>query len=178
MTSVHPGDVLAVRTPGRAAALIRLGEALAGKPNLDNHVVLVHHQDPQGRWWGMEGRPGGVGWCDIRLYLAGRWTVNNCGQPGRGPAARQRVCDAATVMLGTPYDWEGIADDTLRAFHMADLWSADWGGTAPGHVVCSSYTAFLYQREGWARPDTPGRDTEPADWTAFSMMNGYNAAIA
>jgi hypothetical protein len=177
LTPVQPGDVLAVRTTGFAAGLIRFGEALSGKPNLDNHVVLVHHEDPQGRWWGLEGRPGGVGWCDIRPYLADRWTVNNCGQTRLSQDARQRVCAAAAVMLGTPYDWEAIADDTLRAFRMADVWRGDWGAIAPGHVVCSSYTAFLYQREGWKRPDVAGRDTEPADWTAFCIGNGYSVPL-
>jgi hypothetical protein len=173
-TPVQPGDVLAVRTTGLAAGLIRFGEALSGKPNLDNHVVLVHHEDPQGRWWGLEGRPGGVGWCDIRAYLADRWTVNNCGQPGRDAEGRARVCAAAVQMLGTPYDWEAITDDTLRAFHMADVWRSNWGGVAPGHVVCSSYTAFLYQREGWKRPNVAGRDTEPGDWSQFSILGGYS----
>lgn len=178
MTPVQPGDVLAVRTTGLAAGLIRFGEALSGKPNLDNHVVLVHHEDPQGRWWGLAGQPGGVGWADLRVYLADRWTVSNCGQPGRDDAGRQRVCDAAVAMLGTAYDWEAIADDTLRAFRMEDLWSSSFdGGLAPGHVVCSSYVSFLYQREEWRRPDVAGRDTEPGDWTAFSIGNGYNVPL-
>jgi hypothetical protein len=173
----QPADILAVRTPGLAATLIRFGEALSGKPSLDNHIVLVHHQDQQGRWWGIEGRPGGVGWCDIRPYLASRQTVNNCAQSRPGQDARQRVCAAAAAMLGTPYDWEAITDDALRAFRMQDLWSSDWGGAVPGHVVCSSYTAFLYQREGWKHPDVAGRDTEPADWTAFCTENGYNTGL-
>jgi hypothetical protein len=174
MTPVQPGDVLAVRTTGLAAAVIRFGEALSGKPDLDNHVVLVHHEDSEGRWWGLEGRPGGVGWCDIRPYLADRWTVSNCGQPGRDAEGRARVCADAALMLGTPYDWEAITDDTLRAFRMADVWRSNWGGVAPGHVVCSSYTSFLYQREGWKRPDVAGRDTEPADWSSFCIVNGYS----
>jgi len=174
MTALRPGDVLAVRTPGLAASLIRAGEALSGKMDLDNHVVVAHHQDPQQRWWGLEGRPGGVGWADLSQYLRNRWTVNNCGQPGRTPEGRARVCDAAVHLLGTPYDWEAVADDALRAFRMADLWSANYDGAAPGHVVCSSFAAFLYEREGWDRPSPSGRDVEPGDWTAFCIVSGYS----
>jgi len=174
MAALRPADLLVVRTSGLAAAAIRFGAALTGAPNISNHVVLAHHMDAQGRWWGLEGRPGGVGWADLRGYLDSNWTLNNILQPARPDAGRQRVCDAALAMLGTPYDWDAIADDTLRAFHMHDLWSKDWGGKAPGHVVCSAFTSYLYHREGWARPPVADRDTEPADWDAFIIQNRYS----
>ena len=64
------GDVLAVNTGNAITSeLIRLGEAIEGKPNLANHVVIVHHQDAKGTWWGIEGRPGGVGYVDMARYL-------------------------------------------------------------------------------------------------------------
>ena len=47
----EPGDVLALRTPGRAGWWIRLGAALAGKPDLSNHVAVFHHRDPHGTGW-------------------------------------------------------------------------------------------------------------------------------
>jgi hypothetical protein len=173
----QPADVLTVRTGGWAARLIRLGEAMQGKNSLDNHVVLVHHEDAQGRLWGLEGKPGGVGWCTLDAYLNDGMTVNNCLQPGRTPAGRKAVCAAAMAMLGTPYDWDAIADDTLRAFRLPDIWSRDWRGKAPGHVVCSSYAAFLYEREGWARPHVADRDTEPGDWADFALANRWSAPL-
>jgi hypothetical protein len=173
---LRPGDVLAVRGHSWEAEVIRIGEELAGKPGLDNHVAVMSHWQGDVPW-GLEGKPGGVGWRDLRTYIASAWTVNNCGQPRRTDAARQRVADRAKAMLGTPYDWRSIADDALRAFHMADLWASDWHGLAPGSVVCSSFAAWLYEQEGWAHPACPDRDTEPGDWDEFAVANRYNVAL-
>ena len=173
---LRPGDVLAVRGAGWQAEAIRVGEELAGKPGLSNHIAVMHH------WlgdvpWGLEGRPGGVGWADLRGYLANRFTVNNCGQPGRTDIMRRQLAVAAERMIGTAYDWAAIASDTLRAFRMPDLFSKTLNGTVPGHVVCSSYAAFLYERAGWAHPDVPDRDCEPGDWDALIMAHGWNVKL-
>jgi len=64
-----PGDLLLTRSKtGVFGRLIRVGAALRDEPNLINHVVIVDHQDRQGTWWGIEGRPGGVGWVDLQRY--------------------------------------------------------------------------------------------------------------
>lgn len=173
---LKPGDVLAVRGYGLAAELIRVGEELAGKPGLDNHVAVMHHWQG-GVPWGLEGKPGGVGWADLRGYAASPYTVNNCGQPGRTDAVRAQLAAEAQHMLGTQYDWEAIADDTLRAFRMDDLFSSTVNGTVPGHVVCSSFAAFLYRLYGWDHPNVPDRDCEPADWTAFAIEHGWNVKL-
>jgi hypothetical protein len=58
MTSLAaaPGDVLAVWTGnGMFQDLIRVGEALDGKPAVANHVVVITHQDQVGRWMGIQG---------------------------------------------------------------------------------------------------------------------------
>lgn len=175
---LKPGDILAVRTNGMAAEVIRLGEALRDKPNLDNHVAVFHHYDSAGVPWLLEGRPGGVGWADARTYLASGFTVNNCGQPGRSDKARQSVADQAKALLGTRYDWMAIGGDALEALHVR-LWGLQFPhGRAPGEVVCSSFAAWLYEQAGWQRPD-PGaeRDCEPADWTEFVMEHGYSVKL-
>lgn len=174
---LQPGDILAVRGTGWAATAIRLGAALTGRPNVANHIAVMHHW-LNGVPWGLEGRPGGVGWADLRAYVASPWTMNNCAQPGRSTTARAAMAANAQRMLGTQYDWEAIADDTLRAFRMPDLFGCTIGGTVPGHVVCSSYAAFLYERAGWAHPMVPDRDCEPADWTEFVITHGYSANLA
>lgn len=176
LSVLKPADIIAVRLGGLPSELIRVGEELSGKPGLENHIAFMHH------WlgdvpWGLEGRPGGVGWVDLREYLASPYTVNNCGQPGRSDTGRGQVAGLAELMLGTKYDWAGITDDTLRCFHMPDLFSSTFRGLVPGHVVCSSYAAFLYERQGWDRPLVGDRDTEPADWCALSMVNGWNVPI-
>lgn len=80
---LKPADVLVVRTSGFAADMIRLGAALTGKPNLDNHVAVMHHWDGEVPW-GLEGKPGGVGWVDLRGCRAGG---TGPGSRGRGGAA-------------------------------------------------------------------------------------------
>lgn len=174
--ALKPGDVLAVRTGGLAGKLIRLGEAFGDKPNTANHIAVMHH------WlgdvpWGLEGRPAGVGWVDLRSYLASPFTVNNCGQPGRDDAHRKVVANLAERMIGSAYDWSAIADDTLRAFHMADLFASTLNGVVPGHIVCSSFAAFLYERSGWQHPKVPDRDCEPADWVSFILQGRYNVSL-
>jgi hypothetical protein len=173
---LRPGDVLVVRTSGLFATLIRVGEELSGKPGLANHVALFHHWDGAVPW-GLEGKPGGVGWADLRPYLASGFTINNCLQPDRDDAGREEVAAQAERMLATAYDWEAVTDDTLRAFRMPDLFASTWHGMVPGHIVCSSYAAFLYERQGWERPPVPDRDTEPGDWCAAIMERHWGATI-
>jgi len=175
-TTLSPADILCTRSASLPGELIRIGEELSGKVGMDNHVAVMHHWDGDVPW-GLEGRPGGVGWRDLRPYIASPYTINNCLQPDRTPGQRMKVAARAQAMLATAYDWMSIADDALRAFGMADLWAKDWHGQAPGHVVCSSLAAYLYEAEGWARPEVAGRDTEPGDWAEFCLAGRYSASL-
>lgn len=171
MTTIGVGDVLAVRTTGWAAWFIRLGARLHHLPDGDNHVVIAHHRDDKGVWWGVEGRPGGVGWADLRPYLSSPYTVSNADQP-RTSAQRQAVADATVQMLGDAYDWGGIAADACRDLGLPALFCSDWNGKGvPGHVVCSSLAAYVHTRVGLARPHSRegGRFVQPADWVAFDL---------
>ena len=56
VVAAAPGDVLAVWTGSELPEdLIRVGEALCGKPAVANHVVIITHQDRLGRWIGIQG---------------------------------------------------------------------------------------------------------------------------
>ncbi len=173
---LKPSDLLVVRTGGWAATMIQLGATLTGKPNLGNHVAVAHHLDSTGKfWWLLEGRPGGVGWADSRKYEHTRYLLNNCGQP-RTDTQRQQIAIEAEHLIGTAYDWSMIADETLRAFHMPELWARveQAKGLPPAAVVCSSYAAFLYDRAGCAVPQRTTEDTTPGAWDGFILDNGYN----
>jgi hypothetical protein len=76
-------------------------------------------------------------------------------------------------MLGTPYDWDAIAADAAGAFGLRDVWGMKWtDGQVPGHVVCSSLAAYLYQHCGLACP--PGdRTVSPADWLKLLITNHW-----
>lgn len=185
--ALNPGDVVAVDS-GNALGedLIRLGELLDGTPAPANHVVIVHHRDAAGTLWGIEGRPGGVGFTDMARYTGSALAKygNSNGGLARTSLQSEAVCRSAMHLLGTPYDWRGgIAADGLLALHMGglakmlDKW---WGwpdvcGTAvrPGHVVCSSLAQWVYSRLGLPCPVLADNELcTPADWWEF------NAAIA
>jgi hypothetical protein len=179
---VGAGDVLAVNT-GNAlfSRLIRLGEALRDQPNLANHVVIAHHRDAKGTWWGIEGRPGGVGWAQLDGYLADTRTAANTGQP-RTDAQRDSIAKAAEAMLGVGYDWVGgILCDALddvacrnAAKLVDDWWGWRSGGARPGHVVCSSLAAYVYKVNGLAHPSTGTEEVcQPSDWWAFNNAHGW-----
>lgn len=184
-----PGDVLAVWTgDGLLQDLVRVGEALEGKPAVANHVVIVTHQDKLGRWIGIQGQPGGVGVADCTPYLSDLRTMSNHDQPkpdDHGQLAS--LLASAARSLGIGYDWVAIAEDGLGALHLEDLSGLIdplWGwpsnhGLLPGHVVCSSLAAMLYDLPsvGWAHPDLGDeRVCEPADWWRWSQAQGWAVA--
>ena len=168
-----PGDVLCTRNPtGLPALMIRLGAAFRDRPNLVNHVIVAHHVDAAGTFWGIEARPGGVGWVDLRRHLADPYTVANVDQP-KTEAQRAAVCTTVEAMLGTPYDWEGIALDAANAVHANLLWhSTRWGEQSPAHIVCSALADWVYGHVGLASP-TPDRTCTPGDWLAFIIEQGW-----
>ena len=178
----RPGDVLAVWTGrGLAQDLIRVGEALKGLPAVANHVIVITHQDQLGRWIGIQGQPGGVGPADCTGALASDLTRSNNQQP-RDHARTPQFLASCAKSLGIAYDWVGIAEDTLNALHATDLSAAidplwRWpskSGQLPGHVVCSSLAAMLYEQAGWAHPDLGSERTcEPSDWWQWSNNRGW-----
>lgn len=170
---VAPGDVICVRTKTTIfGLLIRLGAWLARKPSTVDHVVIAHHRDLAGIWWGIEGRPGGVGWVDLATYDS-PWVVSNAGQP-KTAEQRQQICDLAGSLLHTPYDWSAIAADAMNTLQVRDLWaSSDYGDKPPGHVVCSSLAAWIYRHVGLAEPSKRVRWVEPCDWARYIADRGW-----
>jgi cell wall-associated NlpC family hydrolase len=81
----------------------------------------------------------------------------------------------AKGMLGTPYDWDGIVADAMKAIGAQELWAQNWYGQGPpAHMVCSSLAAWIYQQ---VQLDIPTyhvpRQTTPGDWEQFILMHGY-----
>jgi hypothetical protein len=185
-TPAAPGDVLAVWTGnGPIQDLIRVGEALQGKPAVANHVIVVTHQDQLGRWMGIQGQPGGVGLADCTPFLSDNRTMSNHGQPKQDNHGQlTSFLASAAKSLGIGYDWVGIAEDTLDALDVHDLselidplwrWPSQHN-LLPGHVVCSSLAAMLYDLPSvdWAHPDLGDeRECEPADWWQWSQAQAW-----
>ncbi len=188
-----PGDVLAVSAgPWLIREAIELAERLRGLPRPDDrvdHVIIVTHQDIMGRWMGIQGQPGGVGPVDCTPYLSARVTASNHDQP-KAPAGSKEMgtfLASCAKTLGISYDWVGIAEDGLDALHLHDLtpvinlmwrWPGN-GKLLPGHVVCSSLAARLYELIGWAHPDLGDeRQCEPADWYEWSRNRRWEVTVA
>ena len=118
-----PGDVLAVWTSASLTSdMIRVAEALEGKPAVANHVAIITHQDQVGRWIGIQGRPGGVGPVDCTPWLDDSRTRSNHDQPK--PDDHQQLATllaSCAKSLHIGYDWVGIAEDACDALHLTDL---------------------------------------------------------
>jgi len=175
---ILPGDVLVTREGGWPwANLIRLGEAFAGTPAVCNHVIVASHIDDNGTYWGIEGRPGGVGDRDLSGPL--NWPLTNANnQQPKTPAQRIEIVAIMRQFLGRPYDWQGIAEDTREALHLA--WTiplaSEWkDGQVPGHVVCSSVADYAYEKVGLSNPGGGKitRMTTPGNWDRFMMTKGW-----
>jgi hypothetical protein len=172
--TVQPGDVLVVHDHHSMPAWwIRLGERIAGRPSTWNHVVIAHHVDPAGTFWGIEGRPGGVGWKDLATYLADPLTITTHDlwiRAGITQDQRRLLCQGAEALLGVPYDWPEIVHDGLAMvdplYHQRD----QWGPGVPGHVVCSSMADYLAEQIRLPNPQ-PDQACTPADWAQLIQIS-------
>jgi hypothetical protein len=189
-----PGDLLIVEGTAPVSKVIEVGAVIEGEA-VASHVALFHHSDfsgPVPAHWGIEGRPGGVGWVDLGAYLRDPRTVSTAGQP-KTDAQRGALCKLGVTLLGTPYDWVGgIAADGATVLHLAPmakalhdlgLWRpAHPGGLVPGHVVCSSAWAWAHDRIGLPSPDRPSggpgapdtwEPVTPANWKTFAEARDW-----
>lgn len=171
--NLQPGTVLVTRSKGWGSWLIRFGAALSDKPNLGNHVAVVHHVDAEGTTWCIEGRPGGVGWKDAKGYLASKWTITNTAQPFT-KAQGGEIAKAMEALLGTPYDWQSIVGDALASLGMTlPGWDTRWeDGQVAGQVVCSSAAAYAYGKANVKHP-TGNRGCVPADWVQWILTKAW-----
>lgn len=171
--TAEPGDVLAVRSTGWAGWAVRFGAALRDTPNLSSHIAVVHHKDPNGILWALEGRPGGVGWRNTTDYLTSKWTITNTAQP-KTQAQRDDICATMQAMIGTAYDWQAILADTGHAFGLDTAWLPDFKtGQVPGAVVCSSLAAYAYSKNGLKHPAGPDRQITPGDWDEWIITRAW-----
>jgi hypothetical protein len=178
LASAQPGDLFATQGGGEGGAAIEAGAILKKHPAV-GHIAGFHHW--QGTVpWGIEGRPGGVGWVDMRKYFSNPLTIHNIAQE-KSKSQRYEIKQLSVKMLGTPYDWQAIQLDAASLIHLQEIlqlfeqpvaelkhWDWDKNGV-PGHVVCSSLYAWEYGRltPPLAEPNTPARFTWPDDWASF-----------
>lgn len=173
-----PGDVFAVRTNDIGGRLIRLGAAIrylfrGGNTygDLDNHIVIVIHQT-DGVFWGIEGKPGGVGWADLTRYINDPCTITNEAQP-KTDEQRTELMAVVPQVLGKSYDWGAIMASAAADLHLPQLFRDNWKDQGvPGHFICSSLADYLYGRVGLASPKAD-RYCQPSDWVGFIRDEGW-----
>jgi cell wall-associated NlpC family hydrolase len=176
MVPLATGDILCTRSNAWYARMIRFGAAVLGRPNTVNHVAIYMGPGSDGRDRVIEARPGGVGWRDAKSYLEDHWTIDNREQP-KDLVQREAIAQAATALLGTPYDWVGIGQSVMAAIRAPDLYRGKaWDEIgSPDHVVCSALADWVYSDVGLANPNKVGPDktTTPGDWAEFIITKAW-----
>jgi hypothetical protein len=144
---------------------------------LYNHVIVASHVDLAGTYWGIEGRPSGVGMVDIGPLLKRRDTLTTEAQP-MTPGQGYAVAAGVDAMRGTPYDWTAIALDAMETVGAPALWRMNEYDGVPGvpvQVVCSSLAAYWRMKVGLPTPKpTSGkwRRVTPTQWAKF-IQKGF-----
>jgi len=177
MVNIGVGDIICTRNnTGWAARMIRLRAGLLDQPNLVNHVIIVHHKQPNGDWIGLEGKPGGVGWINItqRKVLKSPWIVTNAKEP-KLEKQRYLVAKAAEKLIGVQYDWMGIMQEAVvwaPPKRVTTFINRKWGDAEhpPEQVFCSNYADWCYDFVGLPSPGALfDRNVTPNDWAQFIM---------
>jgi len=167
---LKPGDVVIVEMGiWIIRVLIWIQAILTGKAKYrqSGHIIVVSHTDDQGRLWGIEGRPGGVGWAQLDKR-SGHWGLSNAEQP-KTPEQRAKVVDTMKSLLGTHYDYGAYLVIALNTLGITSQWT-DWeGNNVPTHVICSAVADYVYEDVGLANPGGMKitRFTTPAEWAEF-----------
>lgn len=170
-TSVlKPGDVVIV---GMGIWIIRvliwIQAIMTGKAKYrqDGHVIVVTHRDTEGRLWGIEGRPGGIGWA-LMDKLAGHYGLSNAEQP-KDAAQRSKIVETMKTLLGTKYDYDAYLQIALQTIGINTTWTDFRGNDVPAHFICSAVADYVY--EDLELPNPGGykvtRLTTPAEWGEF-----------
>lgn len=178
LEGLQPGDVMAVTGKpwwNPFSMAIRVASWMAHHPTFIDHIVVFHHWDEAGVPWGIEGRPGGVGWADLRQY-DNRWLRSNR-QEFKTSDQRNQICIRMEKMLGVGYDWLAIfADGVIDASGgEAKIDLPDHPGDVPQPVVCSSAAAEAYKNLGLSSPTYPGglRLVQPYQWWELFRDKGW-----
>jgi uncharacterized protein YycO len=131
-----PGSYGCVRTSGLYAWLIRVGTR-----SRYNHAFIV--MDSVGRV--IEADPGGARWAHLSDYGTDGMVFDTAEQ--LTPEQRQRVCDKAQILLGTPYGWTDIARLSLRCLGVNWGWLTQRADDEQA-MICSQLVAACGEYAG------------------------------
>lgn len=171
-----PGDVVVVEMGiWIIRVLIWIQAVLTGKAKYskNGHVIVVTHRDEEGRLWGIEGRPGGIGWAELDKR-AGKYGISTVDQP-KSDEQRAKIVDTMKSLLGTRYDYGAYLVIALRTIGISPRWTDYNGKDVPVHYICSAVADYVYEDVGLANPGgiEITRFTTPAEWAVFIDTKGW-----
>jgi hypothetical protein len=131
------------------------------------HVIVVSHVDEAGRLWGIEGRPGGVGWTDLSKRN-GQFGLSNVEQI-KTDEQREIIVGTMKQLLGARYDYEAYLDIALATVGITAQWTDYNGEDVPIQFICSAVADYVYEEVGLANPGGAEltRYVTPALWAKF-----------
>jgi hypothetical protein len=167
---LKPGDVVVVEMGiWIIRVLIWIQALFSGnfKYRQNGHVIVVSHTDDAGRLWGIEGRPGGIGWADL-TKRNGKYGISTAEQP-KTNEQRALIVSTMEQLLGTRYDYEAYLDIAFRTIGITTTWKDYQGEDVPVQFICSAVADWVYEQAGLANPgkDEITRYTTPAQWGKF-----------
>ena len=170
LTTLKPGDVIVTEMGVWVIRiLIWLQAVLTGKAKYrqGGHIIVFTHTDLQGRYWGIEGRPGGVGWAELRKRND-NWTLTNVDQP-KDALQRSKIVETMKELLGTKYDYSAYIEIALQTMGITTQWTDFRKNDVPTHVICSAVADYVYEDVGLANPGgmKVTRFTTPVEWAEF-----------
>lgn len=175
-SKLQPGDVVIVEMGiWIIRALIWIQAVVSGKAKYrkGGHVIVVSHRDAQGRLWGIEGRPGGIGWADL-TKRDGKWGVSNVLQP-KTDAQRLQIVQVMKQLLGLKYDYGAYIAIALNTVGISTDWTDYKGENVPPHFICSAVADYVYEDVGLENPGgfKITRLTTPAEWCEFIVESKW-----
>lgn len=176
---LEPGDVVIVEMGiWIVRVMIWIQAVLTGRAKYSKagHIIVVTHRDDKGVLWGIEGRPGGIGWANLDKR-DGKWGLSNHDQP-KTAEVRARLVYAMEALLGKPYDYPAYLKLTMDLVGISPRWT-DWNDEEiPTSYICSAVADQEYENEGLANPGGSKitRFTTPAEWAFFVDTKGWEDA--
>lgn len=170
IATLKPGDVVIVEMGSwylRAMIWIQAVFTGRAKYRRDGHVIVVSHKDDAGRLWGIEARPGGIGWADL-TYRSGQYGLSNAEQP-KSDDDRYVIVETMKSLLGSKYDYLAYVTLALQMVGVNENWQDYKGDKVPAHFICSAVADYVYEERKLANPGSYKitRFTTPAEWASF-----------
>lgn len=178
VSTLKPGDVVIVEMGiWIVRVMIWIQAFFTGRARYSKagHIIVVSHTDNEGRVWGLEGRPGGIGWTNLDKRH-GKWAVTNVDQP-KTAEVRAKLVESMEALLGAKYDYPAYLKLALDMVGITTRWTVEYTeDELPVSYICSAVADHIYEVNGLPNPggNQVTRFTTPAEWAYFIATKGWN----